>query len=281
MDISIVILNYKSKGLALNCIKSIKEADFGVPPFLSRSKREVKGGEEGFLKYEIIVVDNNSGDSIREILNWQYPNVKFIQNDKNIGMGAGNNVGIKQASGKYIVIANPDILVLKDTFAKLYGFMEMNSKVGVVGPQQFNPDKTVQNSCYRWYNLFTPLYRRTPLGRFKFARKDLDRFLMKDFDHKSEKEVNWLLGSFLFCRAEALKEIGLFDERFFLYFEDTDLCRRFWKKNWKVIYLPVAKVIHNHTRKSAEEPWYKFLSSPEARAHIASWIKYLKKWKLK
>ena len=278
MDISIIILNYKSKGLALNCIKSIKEADFSVPPFLSRSKREVKGEKGGFLKYEIIVVDNNSDDNIGEILNWQYPEIKFIQNGKNIGMGVGNNAGIKQASGEYIVIANPDILVLKDTFIELHNFMEMNSEVGVAGPRQFNPDKTVQNSCYRWYNLFTPLYRRTPLGKFKFAQRDLDRFLMKDFDHKSEKEVNWLLGSFLFCRANALKEVGLFDEKFFLYFEDTDLCRRFWEKNWKVVYLPVAKVIHNHARISAEEPWYKFLNSPAARAHIASWIKYLKKW---
>ncbi len=260
MDISIVILNYKSKGLTLNCVRSIRESDFGG------------------LKYEIIVVDNNSEDSIGEILNWQYPEIKFIQNKKNIGMGAGNNIGIKAASGKYIVIANPDILASKDVFRKMYDFMEENKDIGAAGPRQFNPDRTIQNSCYRWYGLLTPLYRRTPLGRFKFAKRDLDRFLMKDFDHKTTREVDWLLGSFLFCRAEALRQVGMFDERFFLYFEDTDLCRRFWEKNWKVVYFPEAEVIHNHARKSAQEPWYKFLGSAATRSHIASWIKYLRKW---
>jgi GT2 family glycosyltransferase len=261
VNVSIVILNYKSKGLALNCIRSIKEADLGD------------------LKHEIIVVDNNSEDSIGKILNWQYPEIKFIQNEKNLGMGGGNNAGIRQAQGEYIVIVNPDILVFKDTFRKMYEYMEINKDIGVAGPKQYNPDKTVQNSCYRWYNLFTPLYRRTPLGRFKFAQKDLGRFLMKDFDHKTIKEVDWLLGSFLFCRTKALKEVGLFDERFFLYFEDTDLCRRFWKKKWKVVYFPDSEVIHNHSRVSAQDPWYKFFINAATRSHISSWIKYLKKWK--
>jgi GT2 family glycosyltransferase len=347
MDISIIILNYKSKGLTLSCIKSIKEADFTLPqPSPSQG--------EGELKHEIIVVDNNSGDSIGEILNWQYPEVKFIQNKKNLGMGAGNNVGIRRAMGEYIVIVNPDILVFKDTFRKLYDFMESNKDVGVIGPLQYNPDKTIQHSCYRWHSLFTPLYRRTPLGKFKFARRDLDRFLMKDLtpptpplarggiqlssqpgsplirggiqkrpqpgttlikegiqkSSQSEtplvrgdrwisreqsssqspktppipnirggaKEVDWLLGSFLFCRGTALKEVGMFDERFFLYFEDTDLCRRFWRKGWKVVYFPEAKVIHNHSRQSARGSWYKFLGNAATRYHIASWVKYLRKW---
>ena len=261
MDISIIILNYKSKGLALNCVKSIKEADFGN------------------LKYEIILVDNNSGDSIGEILSWQYPDIKFIQNKMNSGMGAGNNIGIKKAQGKYIVAMNPDTLAFHNTFKKLYGYMEANSEVGIAGPLQYNPNKTIQDSCYRWHSLFTPLYRRTPIGKFKFAQKDLARFLMKDFDHQSARKVDWLLGSFLFCRAKALEQVGLFDERFFLYFEDTDLCQRFWRKNWRVIYYPEAKIIHNHIRQSAQDPWYKFLFNKATRCHIASWVKYLRKWR--
>ncbi len=263
MDISIIILNYKSRGLALNCIKSIKEADFGD------------------LKYEIIVVDNNSEDSIGEIIAWQYPEIIFIQNKRNLGMGAGNNVGIKKAQGDYITVMNPDTIAFKDTFKKLYNFMEANSEVGLAGPQQFYPNKTIQDSCYRWHNLLTPIYRRTPLGKLRFACKDLDKFLMKDFDHQSTREVNWLLGSFLFCRAKALKQVGLFDERFFIYFEDTDLCRRFWQKDWLVVYYPEAKIIHNHLRQSAEVPWYKFLWHKPTRYHIASWLKYLKKWRMR
>ena len=196
-------------------------------------------------------------------------------------MGAGNNVGIKLARGKYITIMNPDTIALKNTFQKLYDYMEANNRVGIVGPKQYYPDKTVQNSCYRWYKLFTPIYRRTPLGKLPYAKKDVNRYLMKDFNHNNNREVDWLLGSFLFCRKEALDEVGLFDERFFLYLEDTDLCRRFWESGRKIVYLAEAKLIHNHIRESAKGDWYKFIFNKATRHHIASWLKYLKKWGVK
>jgi len=263
MDLSIIILNYKSKGLALNCIKSIKEADLAG------------------LEYEIIVVDNHSQDNIGEILSWQFPDVKFIQNEKNIGYGPGNNLGLARAQGEYFVIMNPDTIAFPQTFKTLYKFMNDNPQVGVCGPKQYNPDRTVQESCYRWHSLLTPFYRRTVLGNFQFAKRDLDRFLMTDFDKQSISDVDWLLGSFLFLRAKAMKEIGYYDKRYFLYFEDTDLCRQMWQKNWQVVYNPMAEVIHNHNRASAKTPLYKFFTSPSARAHISSWIKYLIKWGLK
>ncbi len=260
IEISIIILNYKSRSFTLNCIKSIKEADFNG------------------LKYEIIVVDNNSQDHIGELLNWQYPDVEFIANDRNLGMGAGNNIGIKQAQGKYIVIMNPDTIAFKDTFQKLYRYMESDKKAGIAGPKQYYPDKTVQASCYRWYNLLTPIYRRTALGNLPFARRDIGRLLMEDFDHNSIREVDWLLGSFLFCRRQALDKAGYFDERYFLYFEDTDLSRRIWEAGWKVVYFPEAEIIHNHVRESAKGEWYKFLFNKASRHHVASWMKYLRKW---
>jgi len=263
MDISIVIVNYKSKGLVLKSIQSIKGADFG------------------FLQKEIIVVDNDSSDGVGKEIEALRADIKFISNRENIGMGAGNNVGIKAARGKYIVIMNPDTVVFPDTFVKLYDFMEINPAVGMAGPKQYSPDMIVQDSCYRWYGPFTTLYRRTPLKRLRCAQKDIDRFIMKDFDHNSTKEVDWLMGSFLFCRADALKQIGYFDERFFLYFEDTDLAKRFWQNNWKVIYYPDAGITHYHARQSAQAPWYKFFSTSAGRYHFISWVKYLLKWVLK
>jgi len=246
----------------MNCLKSIEGADFAK------------------LHYEIIVVDNNSDDSIGKILAWQYPSVVFIQNEVNVGMGAGNNVGIRRAKGDYVVVMNPDTICFADTFQILYKYMEEHKKVGVVGPKQLNPDKTVQDSCYRWHSLLTPIYRRTFLGKTKFAQKDTNRFLMRDFDHESECEVDWLLGSFLFLRKEAIFSIGLFDERYFLYFEDTDLSRSLWNKNWKVVYYPGARIIHNHNRASAQGAWYKFFTNKASREHIVSWMKYLLKWRL-
>jgi len=262
MDISIVIVNFNSKGLTLSCIKSIREANWGD------------------LSYEIIVVDNNSNDYLGEILSWQYPDIKFVQSKKNLGMGAGNNLGFKRASGKYFVVMNPDTIAMPETFQILYRYMENNPRVGLVGPKQFNPDRSVQRSCYRWHSLLTPIYRRTFVGSYKFGQNDLDRFLMADFNHDQILSVDWLLGSFLFMRSEVYQALGGFDDRFFLYFEDTDLCRRFHRAGWRVMYNPEAQIIHNHNRQSARTPWYKFFTSPSTRAHIASWMKYLNKWRL-
>jgi hypothetical protein len=262
MKISIIIVNYRSKGLTLNCIKSIKEADWTG------------------LSYEIIVVDNTSFEHLGDILAWQHPEVKFIQVKSNIGMGAANNLGFAKAQGSYVVVMNPDTIAMPDTFRRLYDYMEANSRVGIVGPKQFNPDKTVQDSCFRWHSVLTPIWRRTFLGA-RFGAEDMKRFSMSDFDKQSLREVDWLLGSFLFIRHQALKQVGGFDERFFLYFEDTDLCRRFHEKHWQVVYNPETSIIHNHGRASARTPWYKFFTSATTRTHVASWIKYLIKWHMR
>ncbi|MDP2709561.1 MAG: glycosyltransferase family 2 protein [bacterium] len=259
MDVSIIIVNYKSKGLTLNCIRSIKAADWSG------------------LAYEIIVVDNNSGDlSGRELE--PFGRIKFIMNGRNLGLGAANNKGIRQAQGKYIVIMNPDTAAARDVFSKLFAFMEKNSEAGVIGPKQLNPDGSRQDSCFRWPALMTPIYRRTPLGRTVAGKKDLDRFLYKDYNKDKAREVDWLLGSFLFCRAGALRQVGAYDEKFFLYLEDTDLCRRFWRGGFKAVYYPGAEIIHNHARQSARLPWYKFFNSLASWHHLSSWFKYLKKW---
>jgi len=260
MDISIVIVNYKSKGLALNCIKSIEEASFGD------------------LSYEIIVVDNNSDDTIGQILAWQHPSVVFIKSQKNLGMGGGNNLGIRRAQGRYIVVMNPDTLAFPDTFSALYQFMEANPDIGMAGPKQFNPDRSVQDSCYRWHSFLTPIFRRTFLG--ELAESEINRFLMRDYDKQKPRDVDWLLGSCLFIRAKALRDVGGFDEHFFLYFEDTDLCRRFWQKKWRVVYNPQASIIHNHNRESARQPWYTFFMNVASRHHFKSWWRYLAKWGL-
>jgi len=260
VDVSIVIVNYQSKDFTLACIDSIKAADWSD------------------LSFEIIVVDNNSGDGIGGLLNSENRDVKFIQSAENNGMGAGNNLGFKVAQGKYFVVMNPDTIASVDTFKKLFEYLEKNPEVGVVAPQLLYPDGTVQNSCFRWYGIMTPAFRRTPLGRLKIGQKDLSRFLMEDYDRKTEREVDWLMGSFLFCRAEALKQINYFDEQYFMYFEDTDLSRSLWNQGWRVIYYPEVKVIHNHMRQSAKIAWYKFMGSKSARWHIYSWFKYIIKW---
>lgn len=267
MDISIIIVNYKSKGHTLNCLRSIEKADFEY------------GGRK--LSHEIIVVDNDSRDFIGDILKWQHPSVIFMQNNANLGMGAGNNRGIGRARGEFAVIMNPDTIVFKDTFAKLHEFMSGHKRAGIAAPQLLYPNRTVQVSRHRWQSLMTPLYRRTFLGNSRFAKKDLDRFLMTDIGDNEATKADWIQGSFLFCRKSALKEVGGFDERFFMYMEDTDLCRKMWARGWEVFYYPPAKIIHNHARASAAIPWYAFFLSKHAKWHVVSWMKYVIKWGVK
>ena len=257
MDVSIIIVNYKSKEKTLACLKSIAEADMGG------------------LLYEIIVVDNNSEDNSAEIIKKIYPTIKIIKNEKNLGMGGGNNLGIKAAQAEFILILNPDTIIKKDAIKILHNFIKSDEQIGIAGPKLLNPDNTLQYSCRRFPKFYTPILRRTFLG--KFAKNHLDNFLMKDYSHKEIKKVDWMLGSCLMVRKNILNKINGFDEKFFMYFEDTDLCKRVWQADFKVVYNPQAIVIHNHARASAESPWYLFFLNKLSRAHITSWIKYFYK----
>ena len=262
MDLSIVIVNYNSKDKTFFCLNSIYKSNLNG------------------ISFEVIVVDNDSSEKIEEELKNKYPSVVFIQSDENLGMGSGNNLGIKNSTGKYILILNPDTEVRPNTIKKLYDYANNDKNIGLIGPKLFYPDGKIQNSCYHFPNLLIPFFRRTFLS--KFAKGYLDYYLMKNTDLSKPLEVDWIMGSCLLVRRSLLDKIGLFDERFFMYFEDTDLCRRIKLSGWKVIYLPSAEVIHHHGRASAKRHW---LIAPFtnrlSRVHIASWIKYFLKWRFK
>jgi len=261
MDLSIIILNYNQKNLLKQCLRNIKEADLR-------------------LNYEIIVIDNASVDGsvelIREIQGQLSVAFKSILNKTNLGFTKGINQGIKAADGKYLLTLNPDVIVLSGSIEKIYQFMEEHPRVAVVGPKLFNPDKTVQFSCMRFPNLMTPVYRRTPLGKLPLAKKSLAKYLMKDFDHLKNREVDWLLGACLIVRKEAIQKVGLMDERYFLFFQDVDWCRRFWLAGWKVFYLAEAEMFHFHRRPSAKNFFDRL-----TRIHILDGLKYFWRWKFR
>ncbi|MFA5886668.1 MAG: glycosyltransferase family 2 protein [Patescibacteria group bacterium] len=266
MDLSIIILNYQSKLKLFNCLKSISS------DYLSTRS------------YEIIVVDNNSGDDLGD-LTLNYPAVKLIMSPKNLGMGGGNNLGIAVARGEFILVLNPDTVVKERAILTLLEYLRGHSDVGLVGPKTLSADGSLQQTCLRWPQFFLPFWRRTFLGSFFQAAQD--NFTMQSFDHQSIAAVDWLMGSCLLFKREITLSAGqifrpLFDERYFMYFEDTDLARQFRAKNLAVVYNPNALIIHDHARESAKYPWYLaiFLSSL-ARHHISSWLKYFWKWGFK
>lgn len=260
MDVSIIIHNYNTKNLLKQCVRQIKEVNVGVD-------------------YEIIVVDSNSGDGSAKMMEEFYPQINFISAKKNLGFNKGNNLGIKNAKGKYILIINTDIVfIYEDVIKKMFDFMEEHQNVALAGPQVLNPDKTIQCSAMKFHKILTPFCRRTFLGGTKYGKKELERFEMVGWKHNNAKDVDWIFGACMMVRKKAIEEVGALDEELFLYFGDTDWARRFWKAGWEVYYVADAKVAHLHRRESADVNIWHALFSPVARIHIKDWIKYLRKW---
>ncbi len=231
------------------------------------------------LNFEVIVIDNRPFTGMHEVLKAEFPAVRYTAMDRNRGFGSAMNTGLKLATGKYVLIFNPDIIVAPGSLETLFAYMESNQSVGLVGPRLNYPDGTLQSSCYRFHELLIPVYRRTPLGRLPFAKRAIDRFLMTDVDHSITQPVDWLMGSALFTRRSVLDQVGPFDDRFFMYFEDTDLCRRFWLAGHQVIYHPVVSMVHYHRRASSDGNLLQQLLAPLTREHIKSALRYFRKYR--
>lgn len=254
MDISIIVVNYKSKDKLINCLESISNSDLAG------------------LNYEIIIVENASGDNLLDLN--KIIDFKLVISNINLGMGGGNNLGIKESKGEFILILNPDTILDPKAIKILFNYIKNNTDVYIVGPKLLNPDLSLQYSCAHFPRFWTPIFRRTFLGIF--FKKHLDWFLLKDYSHDIIKEVDWMLGSCLLIKREGFSG---FDERFFMYFEDIDICHQAWNRGGKVVYNPEAKVIHHHARGSAQGPWYLSIFKDRLfREHLRSWWKYFRKW---
>ncbi len=258
--LSIIILNYKTAGLVKYCLAGLFK-------------------EIGDFDFEVVVVDNASNDGCLQMVKANWPQVKTVSLENNKGYAAGNNAGIRVATGEYVMILNPDVAVLEGGVKKLVQFMDENTAVGLAAPKLNNPDGSTQMSTFTFPNFWLPIFRRTPLGFMKSAKKQVKKYLMVDWDHNSNRPVDWVLGACLIARRKSLEQVGLLDEDYFLYVEDTDWCRRFWQKGWQVYYVADVAMVHFHQRQSAEASFLG-LFSQVTWIHIFSWLKYFKKWGL-
>ena len=231
------------------------------------------------IAYEVFVIDNNPSAGIGEILQTDFPWVHHIPQQFNRGFGGSMNRGIEASRGRYVLVFNPDIVVQPGALEELVKFMDAHPEVGVCGPKLLNPDGSLQYSCYRQPTLMLPAYRRTPFGQLPQGRRTVDHYLMRDADHSQTMHVDSLIGAALFARREALEQVGLFDEQFFMYYEDSDLCRRFWEHGFPVVYYPGACMVHYHGRASAQGGLLRQLTSRFAWIHIHSFIKYWRKYR--
>jgi N-acetylglucosaminyl-diphospho-decaprenol L-rhamnosyltransferase len=259
MKLSILIVNYNSGALTHSCLESLLK--HGLPK-----------------AHEIIVVDNASRDDSVAWLRSDWPEITVIANPTNLGLAAAVNQGLAIARGEYVLLLNPDIIAFPGAVEKLIAFMDTHPRAGMAGGKLRSPNGKLQHSAFRFYRPSTIVYRRTWLGSTKRGQAEIDRFLMKDFDHEHVRPVEWLMGSCYILRAAAEREVGGMDERFFLYFEDVDWCRRFWEKGWQVLYVPDAEFSHFHQRQSRSHP-FGIITNWTTREHIRSAIKYFMKYR--
>lgn len=257
--LSIIILNYKTKNFLRLLLQNLLKLGIAVP-------------------YEIIVIDNASNDGSVEMVQSLYPHIRLIASPSNTGHARGNNLGIHEAKGEYLLIMNTDIILFNpDDIHNMLRYFDEHPDVAIIGPKLINGDGSVQNSCFRPYRICTPFYRRTPLGKLPWAKRDLARHLMDDFDHQSIHDVEWVLGALLLVRKSIIDSIGAFDERFFLYFADFELCDRVRKNGFRVVYYPSVNIVHYHRRESAQGSIWGGIGSLfnyTTRIHLKDWLKY-------
>ncbi len=263
VKLSITIVNYNQKYFPKLCIEALK-----------KSKTD--------FEFEIIVCDNNSKDESLAYLksSSEKGDIKLVEPGKNLGYGAGHNFAAKEAKGKYILILNADITVEHDTLQKLVDYMEDNPEIGMVGPKLMYHNGEVQQSCRRHFNFFDLFIKRTFLKRIWPFKKRYENYIMWDFNHKSIQEVDLITGAFMMMSKQLFDQIRGFDERYFLFMEDFDLCRKVQLAGYKVVYYPEAVATHYHKRLS-EGSFFKLLFNKISWYHLASAIKYHLKWRKK
>jgi hypothetical protein len=202
------------------------------------------------ISFEVILVDNCSIDDTVSFIRNKYPQIKLIVNTSIKGFAFNSNLGMKNSHGKYVLLLNPDIILLPKAIDNLYSFMEENKDVGIAAPMLLNADLTYQNSVRRFIDFKVLYHRILQWGNDKSTNPAVNYYLMGDLDKEKTQPVDWAIGAALFVRRDAIETVGMLDENFFLYIEDQDWCYRMWQKGWKVYYVPNSKMIHDHQRAS-------------------------------
>ncbi len=221
--LSIVIVNYETPEHTLNCIRSIEEFAPHWP-------------------YEVIVIDNGSADGSLQKIRSGAPQVMCIEMGKNAGFSKANNLGINNSRGRYILLLNSDTKIVEPSLGRMVSFMEENPAVGALGPRQIDGEGNLQLSWGHFPTLFHELVRKLFHHRLSINDQHVRDYLEEKYSGSCE--VDWLSGSCLLARREALFDASLLDENFFMYFEDIDLCRRIQDQGWKNYYLSETTVLH-------------------------------------
>jgi hypothetical protein len=192
---------------------------------------------------ETILVDHGSTDGSLELVRQRFPAAKVLEQE-NLGMGAGNNAGMRVARGRYFLLLNSDAWMEPGALERLVGFADGRSDVAVVGPRLRNPDGTLQRSVRGFPSPWRIATEYFFLRKLAPRSRALNALYGAGFDHESTRDVDWVSGACLFVRREAVEAVGLFDEGYFMFSEETDWCYRFRQAGWAVVFLPEAECVH-------------------------------------
>jgi len=227
-DLSISVVSYRTPELLRACLQALAIERSAVGPAL-----------------EVTVVDNASGDGSVDLVRAEFPWVRVIENAKNVGFGAAHNQALRGSTAPYLLVLNSDTTVVPGALATLVGYLDAHPEVAVAGPLLRHPDGSVQPSRRRFPTVATLFVESTQVQRFWPENAVLRRYYLADRSDDVEQEVDWLAGACLCVRARVVEDLGLFDERYFMYSEELDLCRRYKAAGFKVAYVPSAEVRHH------------------------------------
>jgi len=229
-DTSVLIVSYNVCDLLVRCLTSLPADD----------------------RVQVIVIDNGSKDGTLRAVREQFPRVTLVQNSENHGFSAATNQGVLLARGSYVLFLNPDAELLPDALTRLREYLDKNPDIGIVGPRVRYPDGTPQSTRRRFPTPLTALLESTVLQRWFPDNRAARSYAMRETDDSKIQDVDWLVGACFLARREVVDQIGGLDERFFMYSEELDWCRRARSAGWRVVYLPTAEVIH-YEGKSSEQ----------------------------
>lgn len=224
--ISVIIVSYNTRDLLLDCLRSVYSS-------------------AGRVEAEVFVVDNASTDGTVAAIASEFPQCNVIANETNVGFSRANNQAVRMCTGRYILLLNPDTVVEPDVLAKMVEFMDQQRDVGMVSCKLVTHDGSLDLACRRAFpTLWDGLCRASGLSQWFPKSRVLARYNLTYLDEHQTCEVDAINGAFMFARREAVEDVGLLDEEYFMYSEDLDWCFRFGKSGWKVVYHPAATTVH-------------------------------------
>ncbi len=225
MELSIIIVSYNTKEILKKCLQLLYN-------------------DIGNINTEILIIDNASHDGSPDMIEQDFPNVRLIRCEKNYGFGKANNIAMKEAKGDYFLLLNSDAYVKPGVIDSTLDYMKNNSDVGILGVKLVDKEGNLQPSARHFPSSFSKFIVLAGISKHFPHSRLLGGPDYSWWDHSSIKNVDWVVGAYFMIRKDVAEQVGYFDERYFLYYEETDFCLQVKRKGYKVIFYPYAEVIH-------------------------------------